>query len=545
MERPIILVIDDETGPRESLRMILKDRYEVVVAVGPDEGLQLARDHQPHLVFCDIKMPGMEGPEVLRRLKELDPDMEVALITAYAAVDTAQQALRYGAIDYLTKPFSVQDINQVTERALERRSETMRQRLLLQQLAPATQELSETLGALTDTGAPDQSLIYQNLTEAHSTLALQLNRIARLNAIGELAAEVAHDVNNFLTAMLLRIEVLLMSLRRSPEVNADTVRAALGDIVRAARDGAQAVQRISTFTKTDPYEPSEMVNVNDVIADVVNIVAGQFTGRGGATLLTELGEVELVFGSAAALRTTLLNTVINARHAIGEDDGLVTIATATDEGETVIRISDTGCGILPEVLEHITEPFFTTKGDQGSGLGLSVARKVIAGHGGTLDFESEVGQGTTVIIRLPASPHATASLPAQPDLPVPAHFVAPEVLLVDDDTRAVNLIERFLVASAFRVATAPDAETAIRLLQQCVDAQAGLPAYVITDLRLPGLLGTDLARRVKELSPQTKVILLSAYLTDEATAAHYPDVDALVRKPFDLTELTQHLEPLP
>ncbi|MEN6545809.1 MAG: response regulator, partial [Armatimonadia bacterium] len=149
MTKPLVLVIDDEVGPRESLRMILKNRYDVMLADGPEQGLKMAADARPDVVFCDIKMPEMEGPEVLRRLKELDSEVQVALITAYAAVDTAQQAVRYGAIDYITKPFSVQDIMLVADRAVEKRRQSERQQALIDELQPTARVLSGQLSAIT------------------------------------------------------------------------------------------------------------------------------------------------------------------------------------------------------------------------------------------------------------------------------------------------------------------------------------------------------------------------------------------------------------
>jgi DNA-binding NtrC family response regulator len=185
----MVLVIDDKAGPRESLRMILKNKYDVLLADGPSAGLKIAQEQRPDVVFCDIKMPEMEGPEVLRRLKQIDPEVEVALVTAYAAVDTAQLALRYGAIDYITKPFSIQDIMLVADRALERRQEAERNRSLLAQLEPATQMLSGHLSAFSQpAGEADQTTIYHNLTQAHNSIESQLSKIAKLNAIGIMAA---------------------------------------------------------------------------------------------------------------------------------------------------------------------------------------------------------------------------------------------------------------------------------------------------------------------------------------------------------------------
>ncbi|NPV46462.1 MAG: response regulator [Armatimonadetes bacterium] len=536
MGKPVVLVIDDEAGPRESLRMILKPHYEVMLAESPELGLALAREHHPDVVFCDIKMPEMEGPEVLRRLKEIDPEIQVALITAYAAVDTAQKAVRYGAIDYITKPFSVEDILNVAQRAADRKLELQRQRLLIEQLQPAAAALSGQLDALgIGNGGGDSSAIYENLAAAHSSIESQLAKIGRLNAIGEVAAEVAHDVRNFLGAILLRIELLLMRLKQSDTVNAQQIQEDLQHIVQAAQDGTEAVQRIAGLTKSDPYEPSALVDLNSVVQEVVGIAGGQFQPGSGREIIVEEGHPPLVMASATALRTVLMNLVINARQALKEEGGVVRLSTAEEDGEAVIRVQDNGQGIPPELMSRITEPFFTTKGENGSGLGLSVAQKVVATHSGTLTFDSEVGVGTTVTIRLPAAagarPDADAADTGLPEVTVP------DVLVVEDDERVLNSMRAVLLAGGMTADGAADAGEGLEKFERYLGQAGCAPHAVVTDLRLPGLLGTDLARRIKELSPSTRVVLVSAYVGEQASSASSPYVDAIISKPFEALEL--------
>lgn len=536
MGKPVVLVIDDEAGPRESLRMILKPHYEVMLAERPELGLALAREHHPDVVFCDIKMPEMEGPEVLRRLKEIDPEIQVALITAYAAVDTAQKAVRYGAIDYITKPFSVEDILNVAQRAADRKLELQRQRLLIEQLQPAAAALSGQLDALgVGNGGGDSSAIYENLAAAHSSIESQLAKIGRLNAIGEVAAEVAHDVRNFLGAILLRIELLLMRLKQSDTVNAQQIQEDLQHIVQAAQDGTEAVQRIAGLTKSDPYEPSALVDLNSVVQEVVGIAGGQFQPGSGREIIIEEGHPPLVMASATALRTVLMNLVINARQALKEEGGVVRLSTAEEDGEAVIRVQDDGQGIPPELMSRITEPFFTTKGENGSGLGLSVAQKVVATHSGTLTFDSEVGVGTTVTIRLPAAagarPDADTADTGLPEVTVP------DVLVVEDDERVLNSMRAVLLAGGMTADGAADAGEGLEKFERYLGQAGCAPHAVVTDLRLPGLLGTDLARRIKELSPSTRVVLVSAYVGEQASSASSPYVDAIISKPFEALEL--------
>ncbi len=535
-----ILVIDDQTGPRESLRMILKDTYEVRLSEGPIEGLKAAREYQPDVVFLDIKMPEMEGPEVLRRLKEIDPRVEVALVTAFAHIDTAQQAVRYGAIDYIKKPFAVKDILDVAQRAVDRRREHQREQSLLQQLQPAAAVLTGHLDALGGPSvAPDQGDIYLNLAEAHSSIETQLTKIGRLNAIGEIAAEVAHDVSNFLTAILLRIEMLLMNLKQSEEVDSTMVRDALRDIVQAARDGAEAVQRISGISKADPYEPSQVLDIDTVIADVVNMSVGQFKESRGVRIDVQTSPCAQVYGSPAALRTAIMNIVINARHAI-EGPGQVSIRTYMNGDSVVIEVADTGIGIPEDMINRITEPFFTTKGEKGSGLGLSVARKVFAQHGGTIQFYSVVGEGTTVTIKLPGITGGEASESSDAG-PKASRRVVPNVLVIDDDQKLLNGMIASLVGAGLSAEGAADAAEGLRKFEEYLEKEGTGPGVVITDLRMPGLLGTDMARRVKEMVPETFVILMSAYVTEQAELVNCPYLDAIVRKPFEIADLIEQV----
>lgn len=541
MTKPLVLVIDDEVGPRESLRMILKNRYDVILAEGPEQGLKMAAETRPDVVFCDIKMPEMEGPEVLRRLKELDSEVQVALITAYAAVDTAQQAVRYGAVDYITKPFSVQDIMIVADRAAEKRRQSERQRALLNELQPTAEALSGQLSAITSESTGDQTQIYQNLTQAHNSIESQLSKIAKLNAIGEVAAEVAHDVRNFLTAILLRIEILLMDLKEPSQVNSQAVMDALQDILQAASDGAQAVQRISSISKSDPYEPFTSLNVNDVVNDVVSMSFGQFQTSQGVSIEVKTANVPNIYGSPTALRTAFMNIVINARQALPDDGGHVSISTAVEGEDVLIIVRDTGRGIPDDVMPHITEPFFTTKGAHGSGLGLSVARKVIGNHEGRIEFDSVPDRGTAVTIRLPLK--SSRSREAQePDEPADTDPV-PSVLVIEDDVEMLTNINTAIVGAGLSAEGARDAGEGLKKFDQYLTDYGHAPATVITDLHMPGLLGTELARRVKNLAPDTRVILMSGYITEEATHISSPHVDAIIKKPFRFPDLLRHISP--
>src|ERR1043166_2607154 len=119
-DRPQILVIDDEIGPRESLRMLLKPNYRVHTADCVETGIRLLREKHPDTIVMDIRMPGMTGIDGLRRIREIDPNLSVIMLTGFGALETAQEALRLGANDYISKPFDAREMEQVIERNVER-----------------------------------------------------------------------------------------------------------------------------------------------------------------------------------------------------------------------------------------------------------------------------------------------------------------------------------------------------------------------------------------------------------------------------------------
>lgn len=133
-QKGTILIVDDEVGPRESLRMILKPIYEIHTAVDGEEALQFIRNENIDLVTLDLRMPGLSGIEVLREIKKIRPDVEVIVITGYGTLTNAQEAIRFGAGDFISKPFNVADIIAIISKSFERRNYNMKIKSLIQQI---------------------------------------------------------------------------------------------------------------------------------------------------------------------------------------------------------------------------------------------------------------------------------------------------------------------------------------------------------------------------------------------------------------------------
>ncbi len=526
-----VLVVDDEAGPREALRMILNVEHDVHTASSGQQALAMIEESKPDLVFLDIRMPEMDGTEVLRRIKEMAPDVEVAMITAYAAVQSAQRAMRLGALDYITKPFGVAEVEAVVERAMAKRRKEHEERLLLEQLSGTISQLSEELsGSRRPSEAGDDSFA-RDLVSAHSSIEHQLTEVLRLSSIGEVAAEVAHDLNNFLSTILFRIEIMLLDIDQTQRMEPQALVDGLRQIALAARDGGEALERLSAMSGANPYEPVEKVDLNEMLCAAGELSEGRVDHSERHELSYDLEELPRIDGSPAGLRTVFTNLIINAYHAVQERGvaGAIRVRSYRENDDVVAQVIDNGCGMTADVMARLSEPFFTTKGEEGTGLGLTVAHKVIAQHNGSITFDSTPHAGTTVTVRLPISQSQAGGRRA-PALPV--------VLVVDDQERMLVVAREVLQAHGFEVLTALSAEEALPLFTALAsDPERVAPRVVITDLRMPGQPGTELAREIKRIAPQTQVILLSAFL-EEADPEGLKFVDMALEKPFDLQELS-------
>jgi PAS domain S-box-containing protein len=173
-DRPRVLVVDDEMGPRESLRMILKPRYEIATAESGEAALKTLGTFHPDLIFMDIKMPQMDGIELLRRIKGTDPSIEVVMITAYASLETVKNALTHGAFEYLIKPFSRQDLEETAKRALARRQDGIGTRNQLSALVEEMRGLATKARSLEEEARREDT--HQSLRVAQLSILREISR---------------------------------------------------------------------------------------------------------------------------------------------------------------------------------------------------------------------------------------------------------------------------------------------------------------------------------------------------------------------------------
>ena len=532
--------------------MILNLEHDVRLAASGPEALEMIKAEKPDLVFLDIRMPRMDGTEVLRRIKELTPEVEVAMITAYAAISSAQRAMRLGALDYITKPFGVAEVKAVVDRALTRRREQREQQQLMDELSDTIAKLSDQLSdARVRESRAEEGALLQGLTSVHSSLEDQLNEVLRLSSIGEVAAEVAHDLNNFLSTILFRIEIMLLDVDQRQTLDTVSLVDGLRQIALAARDGGEALERISMLAKSNPYEPNARVALNEILQEAAELSQGRVDRHEDHRVTYELEDLPVIEGSPAGLRTVFTNLIINAHHAC-RGAGEIVLRTFARGDRVYAQVADNGVGMTAEVLARLREPFFTTKGESGTGLGLTVSYKVVEQHQGSIEFESQPGRGTTVTACLPVTqpPREEAaqnlSAPEASEQPARANCApareATTILIVDDHAGMLKVTREMLESCGFQVLTTRSPAEALAMFAGAGD---GVPApdVVVTDLRMPDLPGSDLVGEVRRLRPDTVIVIVSAYL-EEATDEALSQADARLPKPCDLQTLVGTIQSL-
>jgi two-component system NtrC family sensor kinase len=716
--RARILVVDDELGPRESLRMLLKGAYDIRTADSGPVALDEVPRYRPDLVILDIKMPEMNGLEVLRHLKERDPSIEVVMITAYASLETVRQALTYGAFEYLIKPFSRQDLENTVRRALQRRQQEIgarsavsrlveemrslsaktmkleeaarregaeqslrvtqlsilreisrafvgqldaralaasvieqlraalgydvvtitaeppavegpreavvvcdirdaegplgklvidnrasgraiddRERELLEMLAeylaialrnsnlygqiaetkrsleqliasagdaivsidastdrvkgwnPAAERIfglaavdavSRPIGdfvnvadyeqgkrhlaagrtqcafettAITD-GHKGANLAVTLSSSAGSLIAIirditaqremeqQLHQSEKLTALGQLAGGIAHDFNNLLQAILGYTQLM----KQSP-ANVEFVRRSLDVVEAAANDGSETVRRIQQFARLRPDEQFVTVDINRVVRDAVAITRPRWEekharGHHPMHLELDLGDAPAISGRPAALTEVMTNLVLNAMDAMVEG-GTLSITTGRGrDGSALITVRDTGIGMPEAVQRRIFEPFFSTKGESGSGLGLSMAYSIVKRHGGEIEVESRLGEGTifTLVFASESPVNDVASAPQPRGMRRTAR-----VLLVDDEPKVRETLAQLLTSTGHRVTPVGGGRAAL------AEFTPGRFDAIISNLGMAGMNGWELAERLRACDPDVAILFVTGW----------------------------------
>lgn len=398
---PVLLIVDDEEGPRESLRIILEDDYQVLLAESGYQALELLKEHSVTAAVLDIRMGGMTGIELLKQIKQQDPDVGVIMLTAYETVETARQALRFGACDYLAKPFDLFTMRAAVAKAVEQHRCARQMRANQEQLQQIQAQLRE----------------FQIKEE-----------MARKQ--GEIYGMVLHDINNPLTVisgLAMLASERLQKLSSPGAHDLVSLKSELTQIDQQVRKCLEISKRYLGFVRRRPAE-RPLVGVNRLLSDLRMLLRPNPALAGKELLIEPLPEEAGVHINGTDLVQILLNLTINALQSRAQ--GVRVKLTAerlagsldlsqypdgprahflnrtgfSNQGPLVrISVQDNGPGIAATPIAKIFEAFYTTKGPgQGTGLGLTIVLHLIEQAGAGMYVQSEAGVGTTFTLFLNA-----------------------------------------------------------------------------------------------------------------------------------------------
>lgn len=394
--------------------------------------------------------------------------------------------------------------------------------------------------AITD--VTQQRLAKEALRESHDQLREaidelkrtqeQVIRQERLRALGEMASGIGHDLNNTLTPILGYSEML----RLEPELP-ETAREYLKWIETGARDAVAVVARVRKFHQEEhTTERHEPLRVAELLTDVAALTRPKWrdeahrTGR-DIELDLQLDDVPPVLGHPAELREVLTNLVLNAVDALPKG-GRITLQLRRTHEAVVIEVVDTGVGMAADVRVKCFEPFFSTKGLDGTGLGLSVCHGIVERHGGRFEVDSAPGHGTTFAIHLPIAAETPSDEPHEPEPPLPSR----RVLYIDDDPRLRVVIAEMLGRLGQQVDVAEGGEKGFEMFH------ANDYDVVVTDLGMPNVDGTMVTRIIKTTQSKKPVIMLTGWASGPESQLPSEAPDVVLSKPVTIRQLREALE---
>ncbi|MGF7173914.1 response regulator [Azospirillum doebereinerae] len=524
-----VLIVDDNTDMRDYMRRLLGTRHTVEVVGDGMAALEAIHERRPDLILSDVMMPRLDGFGLLKAIRESASlrDLPVILVSARAGEEASVEGLSAGADDYLVKPFSARELIARVDGALA--------------LARARREAEDHLRQVNESLEMRVGVAIAEREKAE----IQLRQAQKMEAIGRLTGGIAHDFNNLLQVVSGNLQLLAKDIADNPRAE-HRLRNALSGVTR----GAKLASYLLAFARRQPLEP-KAINLGRLVRALDDMLR---------RALGEEVEIETVIAGGlwntlvdpTQVENALLNLAINARDAMDGrgrltieagnaflDDAYAARHEEVTAGQYVmLAVTDTGCGMTPEVMERVFEPFFSTKPEgQGTGLGLSMIYGFVKQSGGHIKLYSEVGQGTTIRVYLPRvrqEEDVTAEVDGGP-----VTGGAETVLVVEDDADVRATVIELLSDLGYRVLKAKDAQSGLAIVESGVAID-----LLFTDVVMPGpLRSPDLARKARERLPNLAVLFTSGYT--ENAIVHGGRLDAgveLLSKPYTREALARKVQ---
>ncbi len=410
---------------------------------------------------------------------------------------------------------------------------------------------------MTYQGAPCIVSVTRDITDRkraeadQKRLEHQLQQTQKLESLGVLAGGIAHDFNNILMAVLGHAELALDQLSTS-----SPARANLHEIATAARRAADLCRQMLAYSGRAPFA-SERVDVADLLDEMLHLLKASISKKAVLRLHAERG-LPRIQADPSQIRQVVMNLIVNASEAIGDRSGVIALsagATRCDEeylratelatdltpGTYVhVEVTDTGCGLTPEVRGRIFEPFFTTK-FSGRGLGLAAVLGIVRAHRGAIKVYSEPGKGTTFRLLFPAVDSVDGMAVGGERKTGASWRGHGTILLADDEESLRALGARMLERLGFSVVTAADGRQAVELYRQRREEIA----LVVLDLTMPHLDGIEALAELRRVDPGVRVVLASGYSEEDVTSRFTgQSVEGVLQKPYTLGRMRELLSGL-
>jgi signal transduction histidine kinase len=463
------------------------------------------------LAFVDMRMPpGWDGLETIAHLWQADPELQVVICTAYSDYSWEEMTARVGAstnLVVLKKPFDNVEILQLAH-VFTRKWELNRQaRLKMGELTTMVAQRTSELESA------NKRLKHE--AEERLELERQFRQAQKMEAVGQLAAGVAHDFNNILTVIHGHASMLLMKLGEDgPHLKS------VSEIRQSAERAANLVRQLLTFSRKQIMH-FRSVELGEVICSISGMLR-ELVGE-HITLETECAVgLPAIYADRGMLEQVIVNLAVNSRDAM-ERGGRLNIksslakftaesAQASPEARpgtfVCLTVSDTGCGIDPKTLGHLFEPFFTTKEiGKGTGLGLATVYGIVKQHQGWIQVQSELGTGTTFEIFFPVTLATGGRVVGDTDQ-AETHRGTETILIAEDEPKLREMVCEVLSLHGYKVLSASSGPAAIEMWRR----ENGNVDLLLTDMVMPGgMMGTDLVAELTRCNAALKVIYTTGY----------------------------------
>ena len=506
-----ILIVDDDLAMARSVQSVLTTQgYRVQTVHNALTALESIQAGKFDLVLLDVMMPKMTGFQVLDALDRVSLDTYFIIMTGDTTMESAVEAIRRGASDYLKKPFEPNEL-------LIRVENIFKQKQLKAE--------------------------HHRIEGQKKQLEMELYQSQKMEAIGTLAGGIAHDFNNILSIILGNSELALDSLDdHSP------IRQNLEQIFEAGSRAKEITYQLLSFCRKGDSKRLP-INLNSIVEKSLKLMRASLPSN--IEIHHDLQDEEhTVLGDATQIHQILINLCTNASHAMEGECGRIDVRlesvcipssrptqySGLAPGTYIkLVVSDTGHGIDPQIMDQIFDPYFTTKDvGKGTGMGLSLVQGIVKNHGGEITVESELGQFTRVTIMLPIIDEAENDT----DVSVSEELATgnERILLVDDEVMIVDVMTQFLSQLGYRTTSMTDSPAALEKFRNQPDQYD----LVITDMTMPKLTGIQLTRAMREIRTDIAVIICTGF-SDQISIERSKElgIQAFIMKPVVMGEMAK------